>query len=79
MSLAAKASMLSAQVVPTAGGQTEWADMRAAYDDLKAALRDRLHKLSAHHSLRYSQAQIGHTNPGGLTYGFDGDDAPCVH
>ena len=34
MPLAAKASILSAQVVPSAGGETEWADMRAAYDAL---------------------------------------------
>jgi alpha-ketoglutarate-dependent taurine dioxygenase len=34
MPLAAKASVLSAQVVPSAGGETEWADMRAAYDAL---------------------------------------------
>ena len=30
MPLSAKASVLSAQVVPSAGGETEWADMRAA-------------------------------------------------
>ena len=34
MPLAAKASVLSAQVVPAADGETEWADMRAAYDAL---------------------------------------------
>jgi alpha-ketoglutarate-dependent taurine dioxygenase len=39
MPLAAKASILSAQVVPSAAGETEWADMRAAYDALDEATR----------------------------------------
>ena len=30
----AKASMLTARRVPSTGGETEWADMRAAYDAL---------------------------------------------
>ena len=34
---AAKASILSAHRVPSAGGETEWADMRAAYDALDAS------------------------------------------
>ena len=34
MPVSAKASMLSAHVVPSDGGGTEWADMRAAYDAL---------------------------------------------
>ncbi len=34
MSLSAKASILSARKVPRSGGETEWADMRAAYDAL---------------------------------------------
>jgi alpha-ketoglutarate-dependent taurine dioxygenase len=37
MPLAAKASVLSAQVVPSRDGETEWADMRAAYDALDEA------------------------------------------
>ena len=37
MPLAAKASVLSAHVVPSAAGETEWADMRAAYDALDEA------------------------------------------
>lgn len=70
MKLAAKASMLSAQVTPRRGGQTEWADMRSAYDMLDQDVRDRIHPLSAFHSLRYSQQQIGHSDPGPLTYGY---------
>ena len=60
MPLAAKASVLSAQVVPSAAGETEWADMRAAYDALDEATRRRIAGLSAHHSLYHSQAKIGH-------------------
>ena len=43
MPVSAKASILSAHVVPSHGGQTEWADMRAAYkalDDAMRALRE---------------------------------------
>jgi alpha-ketoglutarate-dependent taurine dioxygenase len=76
MKLAAKASMLSAQVVPASGGGTEWADMRDAYDSLEAVVRGRIHDLSAYHSLRHSQAQIGHTDAGKLTYGFAEGEPP---
>jgi alpha-ketoglutarate-dependent taurine dioxygenase len=60
MPISAKASVLSAHVVPTRGGETEWADMRAALEALAPALRERVATLSAHHSIRYSQARIGH-------------------
>jgi len=76
MPLAAKASVLSAQVVPLAGGETEWADMRAAYDALDEATRRRIAGLSAHHSLYYSQAQIGHVVRTGAGYGFHTKGAP---
>jgi alpha-ketoglutarate-dependent taurine dioxygenase len=55
----AKASMLSARRVPSAGGETEWADMRAAYDALDDETRRRIADLSAFHSLYYSQARVG--------------------
>jgi alpha-ketoglutarate-dependent taurine dioxygenase len=55
----AKASMLSARRVPADGGQTEWADMRAAYEALDDQTRRRIAGLSAFHSLYYSQARIG--------------------
>jgi alpha-ketoglutarate-dependent taurine dioxygenase len=76
MPLAAKASMLSAHVVPGAGGETEWADMRAAYDALEPGLRERIAVLSARHSLKYSQARIGHRDPGSMQYGFQAGDPP---
>ncbi len=75
MPLAAKASVLSAHVVPSRGGETEWADMRAAYDALDELTRARIANLAAHHSLRYSQARIGHQATVGASYGFH-DDAP---
>jgi alpha-ketoglutarate-dependent taurine dioxygenase len=76
MPLAAKASVLSAQVVPSAGGETEWADMRAAYDALDEATRRRIAGLSAHHSLYRSQAKIGHVVQPGASYGFHTKGAP---
>ena len=42
MPLAAKAGLLSAIKVPATGGETEFADMRAAWDALDAATRDRI-------------------------------------
>ena len=76
MPLAAKASVLSAQVVPAADGETEWADMRAAYDALDESTRRRIAGLSAHHSLYHSQAQIGHVVQTGAGYGFHTKGAP---
>ena len=74
MPVAARASILSAHTVPAQGGETEWADMRAAYDGLEAATQRRLEGLTAYHSLIYSQAQIGHDARPGSGYGLT--DAP---
>src|SRR5262245_43103926 len=76
MPLAAKASILSAHVVPPVGGQTEWADMRAAYDALDEGTKVRLATLSAYHSLYYSQGRIGHKVAVGSSYGFHTEDPP---
>src|SRR5262245_48392662 len=76
MPLAAKASVLSAQLVPSAAGETEWADMRAAYDALDEATHRRIAGLSAHHSLYHSQAKIGHVVQTGAGYGFHTKGAP---
>ena len=76
MPLAAKVSVLSAQVVPSAAGETEWADMRAAYDALDEATHRRIAGLSAHHSLYHSQAKIGHEVQTGAGYGFHTKGAP---
>ncbi len=76
MALAAKASVLSAHVVTSEGGGTEWADMRAAYDALDDASRERIADLSAYHSLYHSQSKLGHQADEGSLYGFHGDGAP---
>ncbi|MDJ0847977.1 MAG: TauD/TfdA family dioxygenase [Myxococcota bacterium] len=75
MPLAAKCSVLSAHVVPPAGGETEWADMRAAFEALDEETRERIADLSAYHSIRYSQARIGDTGPG-IGYGYEGHEPP---
>ena len=54
--LSSKCAMLSAVVVPDEGGQTEFADMRAAYAALDDATRARIETLSAYHSIVFSQA-----------------------
>ncbi len=55
----ALASVLSARVVPTSGGDTEWADMRDAYDSLDADTRRELDGLEAVHDLVVSQGRAG--------------------
>ena len=55
----AKASLLRAVTVPDTGGDTEWADMRAAWDVLDAAAKERLESLRAVHSYAWSQGKVG--------------------
>ena len=71
----AKASILAAHQVPTAGGETEWADMRAAYDELDAATQHTLDDKIAVHSYVFS-----HAPHGGLEFLSDDelDDLPPV-
>ena len=72
MPIQAKGAVFSAEVVPTSGGATGFADMRAAYDALDAATRERIEGLRAHHSLYHSQAQVGHQGSRGAhEKGFD--------
>lgn len=52
-------SMLSAKVIPPVAADTEFADMRAAYDDLDAGLKASLEGLQAHHSIAYSRSVLG--------------------
>jgi alpha-ketoglutarate-dependent taurine dioxygenase len=60
MPLQAKAAVLSAEIVPSVGGATGFADMRAAYDALDSDTRARIAELSAFHSLYYSQGRSGY-------------------
>jgi alpha-ketoglutarate-dependent 2,4-dichlorophenoxyacetate dioxygenase len=55
----AKYSALSARVIPGAGGNTEFADMRAAYDALDDATRAEIAGLICEHSQLYSRATLG--------------------
>jgi alpha-ketoglutarate-dependent 2,4-dichlorophenoxyacetate dioxygenase len=52
-------SMLSAKVVPSVGADTEFADMRAAYDALDADAKARLEGLRVHHSIAHSRQILG--------------------
>ncbi len=79
MPLAAKSSCLTAMAVPDAGGDTEWADMRAGYQALDEAVKRRIEGLSAYHSNYYSHEMLGAAAVGGATgdgYGFHVYGAP---
>lgn len=54
--------MTFAHAVPPAGGETEFADTRAAYADLPHATRDEIDTLTAEHSLMHSRAVLGFTD-----------------
>lgn len=57
----AKYSLLSARILPSGGGNTEFADMRAAYDALDDATKAEIEDLICEHSLIYSRGQLGFT------------------
>jgi alpha-ketoglutarate-dependent 2,4-dichlorophenoxyacetate dioxygenase len=57
----AKYSLLSGRVLPSWGGNTEFADMRAAYDALDERTKQEIEPLVCLHSLIYSRAAIGFT------------------
>jgi alpha-ketoglutarate-dependent 2,4-dichlorophenoxyacetate dioxygenase len=52
-------SMLSAKLLPPVDADTEYADMRAAYDALSDEEKARLEGLHAHHSIAYSRQILG--------------------
>jgi alpha-ketoglutarate-dependent taurine dioxygenase len=60
MPLQAKGAVFTAEIVPSAGAATGWADMAAAYDALDEPTRERLAGLRAYHSLFYSQGRAGY-------------------
>src|ERR1700687_16132 len=60
--LPALASLLYARAIAPAGGHTEFADERAAYDALPEAMKRRLVGLVAEHSIFNSRGRLGFTN-----------------
>ena len=63
----AKFSLLSARVIPSAGGNTEFADMRAAYDALDDDVKAQCEDSICEHSQLFSRASLGFTD-------FDDDE-----
>jgi alpha-ketoglutarate-dependent taurine dioxygenase len=79
MPVQAKGAVFTAHVVPPTGGETGWADMRAAYDALDPAMQKRIAGLSAYHSINYSQSRLdsGRAEGDGYTgYGANVKDPP---
>ncbi len=58
----ARYSILSAHTLPSRGGETEFADMHAAYDDLPDARKDEIADYVCEHSIFNSRAKIGFTD-----------------
>lgn len=56
---AGRYSMLSARVVPPVHADTEFADMRSAYDELDGDTRALIDDLRVHHSIAYSREVLG--------------------
>lgn len=57
-----KYSLLSGRLVPESGGNTEFADMRAAWDALDPELQEECMGLVCEHSQIYSRALLGFTD-----------------
>jgi alpha-ketoglutarate-dependent 2,4-dichlorophenoxyacetate dioxygenase len=56
-------SLLLAHEVPPTGGDTEFADMRAAYEALPASVKERIENLTAEHWLWHSRMLAGYPEP----------------
>jgi alpha-ketoglutarate-dependent 2,4-dichlorophenoxyacetate dioxygenase len=67
--LGAGYSLLSARVVPGYGGNTEFADMRAAYDALDATTKAEVEDMVTEHSIAFSRGELGFGD-----YGEGNDD-----
>lgn len=55
----AKCSLLSAREVPKTGGATQYADMRAAYDELPDERKNKIEGLVLEHSIAHSRRKMG--------------------
>ena len=62
--------------VTTDSGDTLFADLRAAYDELDDATKAQIEDLSAYHSLYQSQAKMGYEIETGSGYGYHTKGAP---
>jgi alpha-ketoglutarate-dependent 2,4-dichlorophenoxyacetate dioxygenase len=58
----ARFSLLSARVVPGEGGETQFADMRAAWDALPETMKRRVEGMICEHTQLFSRAKIGFTD-----------------
>jgi len=52
-------SLLSAKILPPVRAETEFADMRAAYDALPSEMKAQLEGLRVHHSIAHSRQTLG--------------------
>lgn len=57
----ARCSLLSAREIPASGGDTEFADMRAAYDALPEERKRQINDLIVEHNIFYSREKMGYT------------------
>ena len=58
----ARFSLLSARAIPSEGGETQFADMRAAWDALPDRMKARLEGMICEHTQLFSRARIGFTD-----------------
>ena len=71
MPVQAKGAVFTAEIVPSEGAATGWADMRAAYDALDQGTKDQIQDLQAYHSLYYSQGRAGYLPTKNQDGGYD--------
>ena len=55
-------SLLSCHSIPPGGADTEFADMRLAYESLSVEIKEKIEKLLVEHSIWYSRALAGMTD-----------------
>jgi alpha-ketoglutarate-dependent taurine dioxygenase len=59
MPIQAKGAVFTAEIIPSEGGATGFADMRAAFQALDASTQQRVREMRAYHSLYYSMDRVG--------------------
>lgn len=75
-----KISILSAHECPAQGGDTEFADLRAAYDALDAATKEQIAELRVAHSMARSRGLVGYDDlAAGAALKFPPVSQPLVH